>query len=529
MADSSLRSRFARSPRHEGGHPLDVRDRRWLVLAVLPALVSVAVYLATNPYPAYGAGLYAQIAREIAANGYLPPARIPGYTADGVPFAYPPLQFYVFAVLRDIGFGPVAVARFLPAVAVVAVQIPVYVLARDLLDSRPAGTVAAAGVALNPQILEWHLSAGGVVRGFAFLYALTAICAGYRLFTTGDRRALVAGVVAFGLTVLSHPTYTLFTVVSYLLLWLVLDRSLAGLLRGAVVGVGGAVIASPWLLWAVSTHGPDVFTSAAGTHGGIGGGVEAIFGGISLYTLVPLLAAAYLLAVRRDLLLPAWVAAAELLFQQPRFVYTVGTFALVAAGFDAVRRFSPTERFARTLDGRTGGLDWRAAGVALLVVVASLGGGTVLAYQNTLPSDPSTPEFLDDEAVDAMAWAAAETPSDATFVVLGDAAEWFPALTQRTILVGMWGVEWEEPEVYEGQTDAYVNASTCQSATCVETAMQSVDANPDYVYVPKGHYTVRGASEVQFGTLERSFEASQRWELAFENDGVAIYRSLGEE
>jgi hypothetical protein len=90
----------------------------------------------------------------------------------------------------------------------------------------------------------------------------------------------------------------------------------------------------------------------------------------------------------------------------------------------------------------------------------------------------------------------------------------------------MWGVEWEEPEVYEGQTNAFVNASTCQSTTCVETAMASVDAAPDYVYVPKGHYTVRGANEFQFGTLERSFEASPRWELAFENDGVAVYRSL---
>ncbi|MEA5386240.1 hypothetical protein VB779_03390 [Haloarculaceae archaeon H-GB11] len=96
------------------GLPLGSRDRYWLALATLPGFVAVTAYLVTNPYPAYGAGLYAQIAGEILGNGYVPPTEIPGYTTDGVPFAYPPLQFYLFAVLLDIGVTPVTVARFLP-------------------------------------------------------------------------------------------------------------------------------------------------------------------------------------------------------------------------------------------------------------------------------------------------------------------------------------------------------------------------------------------------------------------------------
>ena len=92
--------------------PVDARDRVWLALGVLPGVVAVAVYLATNPYPAHGAGLYTKIAGEILANGYAPPARIPGYTAAGVPFAYPPLQFYVFATLLDLGADPLAEPLF---------------------------------------------------------------------------------------------------------------------------------------------------------------------------------------------------------------------------------------------------------------------------------------------------------------------------------------------------------------------------------------------------------------------------------
>ena len=280
--------------------PVDGRDRRWLGLALLPGLVAVGVYLATNPYPAYGGGLYVQIATETAANGYAPPSSVSGY-ALGVPFAYPPLQFYVLAVLLDLGLDPLTVTRFLPTVAVVAALVPAYLLGRDYTGSRLAGTATALLLALNPQVLEWHVSAGGVVRAFAFLYALTAVYAGYHVFATESRRAVIAGVVAVALTGLTHPTYALFVVASYALLWAGLDRSLAGFGRGLLVGLGGVILTSPWLVWVVATHGPGVFTAAAGTHGGIGGGAAQILAGQATSTLlVPLAAAALALALRQD-------------------------------------------------------------------------------------------------------------------------------------------------------------------------------------------------------------------------------------
>ncbi|MFC6737073.1 hypothetical protein ACFQEQ_12595, partial [Halolamina salina] len=115
--------------------PITREDAPWLGAALAAGLLAVVVYLATNPYPAYGAGLYLRIADAIAANGYAPPARIAGYTAEGVPFAYPPLQFYVLAVLLDLGADPVALARVLPSVGVLAALVPVYLLARDYAGS----------------------------------------------------------------------------------------------------------------------------------------------------------------------------------------------------------------------------------------------------------------------------------------------------------------------------------------------------------------------------------------------------------
>jgi len=496
--------------------PVDRRDAPWLGAGLGAGLIAVVVYLATNAYPAYGAGLYVQIAESIVANDYRPPATIPGYTADGVPFAYPPLQLYLLALLLDFGADPVAVARFLPSLGLLASLVPAYLLARDYTGSRAGGAAASVAVALNPQLLQWHISAGGVVRSFGFCYGLVAIYAGYHLFRDGGRRPALLGLLAFGATVLTHPTYALFVVVTYLLLWATHARSVVGLRRGAVVGVGGLLVASPWLLWAASTHGPDIFLAASSTHGGVGGGAFKLLEEFSLFTLPPLVGAAYLLLARRDWFIAAWAAAAELLFAQPRFAFTVGSVVLAAVAVDVAGRLG-------SLDGQFRGRDRRAVAAAACLLLASVAGGVYLAHEMSLESDPSTPEFLDDEAVDAMAWAAAETPPDATFVVLGDAAEWFPALTDRTILVGPWGVEWQGHDAYERQLDAFIDVSECKSVSCVESTA-SVGANPDYVYIPKGKYTVRGRTRVSFGTLERSFQRSPDWERAFENEGVVVYR-----
>lgn len=519
--DASQRtSQFALAARARETLPFDRRDCRWLGLSLLPGVAAVAVYLATNPYPAYGGGLYVQIASEIAANGYAPPASIPGYTRE-VPFGYPPLQFYVLAVLLDSGLDPISVARFLPGVAVVAGLVPAYLLGRDYTGSRPAGAATATLIALNPQVLEWHVSAGGMVRAFAFCYALTAIYAGYRVFTGKRRTAVIAGVVAVALTGLAHPTYALFVVVSYVVLWAGLDRSVAGFARGLAVGLGALVLAAPWLAWVVATHGPGVFTAAAGTHGGLGGGLAVLLHGPSPYRLVPFAAAGAVVALRRDATLAGWVVATALLFQQPRFVYAVGALAAAVAGLALVDRASWGERGALSTPDR------RATVAAVLIVACTVGGGAYLASEMTLTSDPSTPAFIDDESVAMMAWAERETAPDATFVVLGDGAEWFPALGGRTILVGPWGVEWESAAAYERQLDAFVTASTCRSRTCVEAAMASVGAAPEYVVVPTGHYTVRGANTVQFGSLNRSFAAADGWIHVYENDGGVVYRASG--
>ena len=508
------------------------RDRPWLVLPVGAALVVYVTYLATHPYPAFGAGLFLRIAEEVAAAGYELPARISGYTPGGIPFAYPPLPFYVLAVLVDtLGLDPLAVSRYLPGVLVVAALPAYYFLAKELLGSAPKAGIATTVLAVAPTALRWHLSAGGVVRAIAFCFVAVGLYAGVRLFDSGDRRWLVPGAVAFGLTVLSHPIYTVYFGASYLVLFYFLDRSRRGLVHGAAVALGGFALASPWWLSVVATHGVDVFAGAAGTHDGLGGGLHRI-GAAFLSPLVPDAETPFFLAVyagmayflyRRAYLLPAWLVVAGYVVGKARFLFVPGSMMVAVLVVDWLLPRASAAAPGRLRD-RAG-----PAVVALVVLLATGLGGLAAAGELAIwHGDPSQPAFVDDDDLAAMAWAAENTSPSARFVVLGDAAEWFPLVADRPILVGHWGAEWEGAGAYQRQLSLYREVSACGTERCVTATLSAAGVEPEYVYVPKGHYTIRGEANRAPPSLVDSMAVADRYERVYENEGVAVFRVVGD-
>ncbi|WP_433623169.1 ArnT family glycosyltransferase [Halomicrococcus sp. NG-SE-24] len=503
------------------------RDRVWLGIALVVAAVVVGLYYRSHPYPAYGAGLYLSIAEEILAHGYRPPMRISGYTAEGVPFVYPPVGFYVTAVLLDVGVDPMTLTRFLPGVVSTVAVIPFYYLAREILGSTPRAGVTASIFAATPVVLQWHISAGGIVRSPAFLFTLTGLYCGIRLFRGNHRRWLAPAAILFGLTLLTHPTYTVFFGASYVLVWLFYDRSSTGLVAGAAVATGGLVIASPWIAYTVSTHGLEIFAGAAGTHGGLVqtrspfrvlselGRPIAAGRTMSLWYLLTLLGGGYLIA-RRRFFIPAWFLVSIVLLHERRFAFVPGTMA-IGALMTAPRHLGADETYQYATR-------WLLRGVTAGLVVLLVAMGGFYAVGTPLHGGTSQPSFVDEEDATAMEWVDEELPADADFVVAGDAAEWFPYLSDRTILVGPWGVEWNSPAAYRHHLQTYRRLSHCHAETCLSKQLRRADVRPDYVYVPKGTYTVRGIETQQRPRMRRSLVRSDDYRLVYENRGVMIFR-----
>ena len=503
-------------------------ELRWLIPGLLAGFVVGVAYLVTHPYPAYGAGLYFLMAERIADAGYVLPGSIPFYTPDGIPFAYPPLLFYVIAGLVDlIGQNVIFLARVLPTIFTIAYLVPFYALARRLDYSPPQAGVATVLLAVSPPVLQWHLSAGGVVRAGAFLLAITGCYAGCRLFRSANSRWVARTAVLVGATALAHPLYLVFLLVSLSVFYLAFDRSVAGFARGAVVGVGGLLIAAPWWTTVISTHGREVYLAAAGPHGGIGDVITSLVANSSEspasalekpYLHIPSLLAVGYLAHRRQFILPAWFASVALTVGKPRLLFFFGALLAAALLFDPVlpwlRRVGP-------------GSSVQQRAIVPIVVILLLGSTVGVVYAtgqlDAHTTSPSLPAFIDNDDREAMAWASENTAREDRFVVLGDAAEWFPYFTRRPIVVSPWGVEWVDAAQYERQLSLYKHLSRCERAECVTTTLIRANAKPEYVYVPTDTYTVRGKSEENPG-LKESLQSSVRYRQVYDNDGVVIFR-----
>ncbi|WP_227380664.1 hypothetical protein [Haladaptatus halobius] len=144
------------------------------------------------------------------------------------------------------------------------------------------------------------------------------------------------------------------------------------------------------------------------------------------------------LVTRRRYLLPLWFAATAVMFPKPRFLMLVGAFVIAAVVFDWLARLEDRRIFADQNPRES------ALPLLLLALFASYGvvtGGLYAANYEPIPERPlqrlqqePLPSYVNDEDLAAMWWARERTSADATFLVAGDPAEWFPVFTERTVI-----------------------------------------------------------------------------------------------
>ncbi|MFW6384888.1 MAG: hypothetical protein ACOCY7_01995 [Halodesulfurarchaeum sp.] len=486
------------------------------------------VYVFTHPHPAYEGGLYLQIVEQIRTGDYRLPSRIPYYTDVGIPFAYPPLMFYLTALVIDVtGVDPVWLMSVLPGMVILAYLVPYYLLASELLETPRRAGFATLVFGVAPPVLQWHLSSGGIVRAPAMLLTLVGTYTGLKLFRTGERRWLVSSTVLWGLVLLSHPVYTTFFGWTYILFFFVFDRTRAGVIRGAAVAVGGFVLASPWWTSVISRHGIDVFLAASNSRSTLGGGIHRLVTQFvwplqSVDAILPFYLFAFAGTVyaahRRRWVLPIWLVSVSYLIGKHRFIFVSGSMLAAIFVFEVV--FPLARQVGEALDRER----IVVGGVTVLLVVGSTGVGVAYAgsaidtNHQTSTTMPKTVGVADEEA---MTWVRSQTDPSASFVVVGDAAEWFPYYSKRTIHVSPWGTEWTDR--FDREVDLFLSMSTCHSLYCLEPKIRAAQGTPQYLYVPTREYTVRGQEQSPRGVVIDALLRSEEYDLRYANRGVMIF------
>jgi len=145
------------------------------IALTLVALLGIAarlihLWLIDIHYPFYLGGLYLEFAQQIRLHGYRLPPTISYYSAGGIPFAYPPLSFYIEALLLDITpIAPFVLVNLLPpAISILAFFSFFYLVTR--LSKDPVFEISAlAAFAVLPNLISEQIAASGLAEALGTL------------------------------------------------------------------------------------------------------------------------------------------------------------------------------------------------------------------------------------------------------------------------------------------------------------------------------------------------------------------------
>lgn len=452
-------------------------------------------------------GLFYEFSRQIIENNYALPKNIPFYSAGGIPFAYPPLGFYVQAFIIDI-FSPPRfwTVNWLPPL-VAALTVPsFYFLLRKLTDDKNLVLGALFAYALMPAAFTNQIEAAGLAEAFGTLSLIWYAHQLIGLQKTGRWQNIVGAGIWLAASVSSSPGSAVGAVIGSLLFCgqMFLNGN-KFTIRLVFAGVGGFILSAPYWLTVIHNHGFAIFATPMGgqfngetgswivrfiqsflTFNYAGGEFAILWNllillGLLWYILqekafLPLLFVLLALIPREGVWLTALVTP---LFAGAGLVYIAAP--LLKTAFNKLSSQRVRLRFF--------------TGAALLVMI-SLFMNATLALEN-LHSDPewqiSAAQIAELERLKS------DIPSDAQVLVVGNQAleEWAPQILRREVINTQFGLEWQ-PDEYARYLAIYEAIETDQNW---DDVLNASAANELYLLIDTEKALHLGTSQTSLQTL----------------------------
>jgi hypothetical protein len=459
-----------------------IKDNKAILSAVILLIafgMGVAVrvqYLSNSIYPINDGGLFYQMVEDLLNNGL----RIPKYSTynnDLIPFAYPPLAFYIVALIKlASGQSLLQLFRVIPLLVSILIIFAFYLFVKKLFNNEVKTALSVLIFALLPRTYQWFIMGGGVTRGFGFLFAILAIACIWDLFSQKLNWMNLAGVILFSSAcVLSHPETSLFLVFMAGVLLIYHRFGWMNLRNGLIVVAGVIVCILPWIISIVGHHGLDPFLGAAGTGHGewfeIKNFLTLKFGFenplflsiVSVFGLIAL----FLNRDRLTYILSAGILIGYFLFPRsgPNLL-TLLVSPLAAMGFYKIITLSGSKEGQETSFYEAMESSFKSKVILIFVVVyLSIG---AFSFKYIVDRERL---ILTDDLLEVYSWLDENIDQDDHIMFYPAAgagrywwndfaAEWFPALTSKANLTTVQGYEWVAGE-YQKRVDEYVELRTC--------------------------------------------------------------------
>ncbi len=516
-----------------------VKNSSSILFLLLAILIGGYIRLSAvlrSAFPINDGGLFYTMTRDLATNNWNIPA-FTSYNALNIPFAYPPLAFYLTGLLAQFtGWELLDIFRIMPALFTILTIPAFFLLARELIEDDFHIALATFIFAVLPPTYDWLIMGGGITRAPAFLFALLTLTSIIRLYRQNKTRYIFTTALLASLTILTHPETALHTAASALVFFLFWGRTKAGFWKSAAVAIITVALTSPWWVSVLLNHGFTPFSAAAQT--GWHGYAEAInlikfdftneFGLETIGTLA--LIGFFLIVAKREFLFPVWFLV--IFISEPRSapLYVTPLMAIFA-GFALLQILNLVNRLVvnpRNQPHQSTPLDTTPARIMFALLAGQWmfsGMAIVLVLLNSLTLTASDKK--------AFNWIATNTPSNSRFLVISGnspltdpISEWFPTLTGRISISTAQGHEWLNDKPFEAVLTSSLELQRCadQAISCITNWANDNDHDFSYVYIHK--------MDSRDGNYQTSYESalaqlllqSPEYETVYDTPEISIFK-----
>ena len=506
----------------------------WIVfgLGVFVRIVHVVI----ADFPLNDGGLFYVMIQELRGNHYA----LPFYTsfnAQQIPFAYPPLSFYLAGLLAEAFQLPlIEVIRFLPPI-LSSLTIPAfYLLAKQIFEDEAMIFFGTMAFAFLPRSFIWLIMGGGLTRATGLVCAMLALGLLIAFFKNRNWAQLFFSALFAGLTLLSHPEAALFTAIGAIVIVINYRRNWFELKYLFFMGVIAVSLAAPWLIITIYRHGVSPLSSAFSSTAT--SSVNRLLlplltilrfnfaeeAGLTMLSVFGLLGLFRCLK-DRQFFIPMWLFAVLLIYTRGTPTYATIPLALLAAyGFVKVVLRGLSAETGPQFDNKF----WihelfQNSALKLFfgfVLILTLSSAFIYPFVDRVNSPLVS---LAQGEVEAMRWISSETRVDGKFIILSGrswwsdpTSEWFPVLAGRESLSTVQGYEWLPGQRFHRQWFMNEELQSCiqKGVECVQEWAAEYSFNIEYVFLPK-------TSSTQL--ILNNFFANSRFELAFENTDAVIF------
>ncbi|MGB7874648.1 MAG: glycosyltransferase family 39 protein [Anaerolineales bacterium] len=518
-----------------------IKDPAFIAIIIFITLIGLAIRLAPTlqtQFPLNDGGLFYAMIVDLQEAHYALPL-FAAYNHAQIPFAYPPLAFYITGLLADLlHIAPIELVRILPAL-ISTLTIPAfYLLARELTDSPLQIVFGTFAFALLPRTFAWSIMGGGITRSFGMLFAMLTMVYAYRFYKAHQTRHLLSSILLGALTVFTHPEASVHTAITALVFYLWKDRSRKGFLLSLGIAAGILALTAPWWGLVISRHGAGPFIAAMTASGqdsfnplvGLFIFFRFLFTDEAFLPLLSMLGLIGLFAslARKQTLLPGWLIILHLIEPRGGTLYMMLPLSLLigyALDMVVLPALQPNDKGTISPINVQQALENTLLGKTSRYFLLFLFAYSLMSAYTTgqkIKNDFS----LQPVDMEAFAWVKENTPQDSEFLLvtgqlpLRDAwSEWFPVLTDRHSQGTIFGYEWVNDGQFGSRVESYENLQACsrESATCLDNWNSFADNPFSYVYLWN-----RNNPEAM--ALYAYLEHNSAFELVYQNERNAIFR-----